>query len=63
MTSNQFAEWRKFMGLSQKQAAVLLGFKHRATISQFENGYSKITPRVANLCKLLMEANDVSKTK
>lgn len=55
MTKTEFIKWRKRMGFTQTEAAKRLGYKYRSTISQFENGYSKITPRVAALCRLLQK--------
>tara|TARA_B100000161_G_scaffold253091_1_gene213355 strand:- start:1992 stop:2195 length:204 start_codon:yes stop_codon:yes gene_type:complete len=56
MTPEQFAKWRKSLGLTQKEAAKALGYKQRATISQFENGFTKISARVEILCDMLSKA-------
>ena len=50
--------WRQNMGLSQQKAAEILGFRDRSSICHFEKGKRTITPRIARLCKLLMEKHD-----
>jgi transcriptional regulator with XRE-family HTH domain len=57
MTSEQFVKWRKSLGWTQKQAATALGYEHRATISQFENGHTKISARVEILCDMISQRN------
>jgi transcriptional regulator with XRE-family HTH domain len=58
MEAIDFIRWRNAMGLTQKQAAQALGYKHRSTISQFENGYTEISERVSILCGVLKSVND-----
>ena len=43
MTPNEFKEWRNDMGLTQSQAAKILGFKNRSSICLFEQGKRPIT--------------------
>lgn len=55
MTAKQFKKWRKRMGLTQRAAAKMLGYKNGSMICQFETGYAPINPRVAMLCKMFLE--------
>ncbi len=43
------------MGWTQKETANALLYKHRSTISQFENGHNEIPPKVEMLCKMFSE--------
>ena len=43
MTPNEFKQWRNDMGLTQSQAAKILGFKNRSSICLFEQGKRPIT--------------------
>jgi len=43
MTPNEFKEWRNDLGLTQSQAAQLLGFKNRSSICLYEQGKRQIT--------------------
>lgn len=53
MKPDEFIQWRKSLGITQKEAAQKLGYKYRSTISQFENGHTEITERVALLCNAI----------
>ena len=43
MTPNEFKQWRLGLGLTQSQAAKLLGFKNRSSICLYEQGKRQIT--------------------
>ena len=43
MTPNEFKQWRNDMGLTQSQAAKVLGFKNRSSICLYEQGKRQIT--------------------
>lgn len=58
MLPKDIIAWRQKMGMSQQKAAEILGFRDRSSICHFETGYRPITPRIARLCKLLMEKHD-----
>ena len=49
MTSQQFKDIRLALNMSQTEFALLLGYEHRSTISNFESGRRKISPRLKML--------------
>lgn len=53
MTKNQFKKWRREMGLSQHEAAEVLGYKHKGAISHIESGHTAIGPRLVIACRYL----------
>ena len=57
MTKKQFLKWRKDMGITQAQAANLLGYKNKSMIARFEGGFAPINARVEMLCKMFKETN------
>ena len=54
-TGEALREWRLELGYTQVQAADALGFAHRSSISQLENGHQKITPKVAKLAAMIWD--------
>lgn len=52
-TGEALRDWRLELGYTQKQAADALGFKHRSSISQLENGHQQITAKVAKLAAII----------
>lgn len=55
MTAKQLKKWREAMGITQKQAAELLGV-HIETIKSYEIGRRPISKPVAKLCNMLSES-------
>jgi len=55
MTPKQFIKWRRGMGLTQDQAAKLLGLKHRSSICHIEKGNQSIPASLAMCCRMLQE--------
>ena len=43
MTPNEFKQWRLGLGVTQSQAAKVLGFKNRSSICLYEQGKRQIT--------------------
>ena len=46
MTSDRFRQLRIKMGMSQHELAILMGYKDRSSVSNFESGRRMISPRV-----------------
>jgi transcriptional regulator with XRE-family HTH domain len=57
MSPKQFLKWREGMGLTQAQAANLLGYKNKSMIARFEGGFAPISPRVEMLCRMFKDTN------
>jgi len=57
MTAKQFRKWRKDMGLTQAQAANLLGYKNKSMVARFEGGFAPVNARVEMLCKMFKETS------
>lgn len=53
MTPDEFKNWRLNLGLSQQEAALELGFKHRSSVHHFEAGTREVSARISKLCKLV----------
>ena len=45
-----FVKWRSKLGLTQHEAAELLGYRNRASVCNLELGRSTITPRIVMAC-------------
>ena len=55
MQPEQMIKLRKDIGITQHKLAMMLGYKSRSMICQFETGAKKISPRVALLCRHIEE--------
>jgi hypothetical protein len=53
MTPKQFIRWRTKLGLTQSEAAVMLGYKNRSSICHLEQGIRPITTRTVLACQAL----------
>ena len=62
MSPNELKRWRMKRGLSQHDAAQILGYKERTIISHLEAGRKRIHPRVRRLCELLDEKEERNDT-
>jgi transcriptional regulator with XRE-family HTH domain len=58
MTSEQFRNIRLALNMSQTEFALLLGYEHRSTISNFESGRRRISPRLKMLVMAKSSKNE-----
>ena len=58
MSPSDLKNWRMKRGLSQHDAAQILGYKERSIICHLEAGRKRIHPRVRRLCELLDEKEE-----
>ena len=61
MKPEQMVRLRSNIGITQHKLAMMLGYKSRSMICQFETGAKKISPRVALLCRHIKEKYDAKK--
>ena len=61
MKPEQMIKLRNSIGVTQHKLAMMLGYKSRSMICQFETGAKKITPRVALLCQHIEEKYNAKK--
>ena len=55
MTPERFRELRLKMGMSQHELALLMGYRDRSAVSNFEAGRREITPRIEFMINSIFE--------
>lgn len=58
MTPERFRELRIKMGMSQHDLALMMGYRDRSAVSNFEAGRRDITPRIEFMMNMISKGKD-----